>query len=99
METLWRVVASMRDGAPTRPACTMVTGDTKVVDRGQGDGIFINTAGVGAIAQALAIGAGRDPCRRRGHSERRSGAARHRDHGAARGAGVRVARSRATARR
>jgi Hydrogenase maturation factor len=33
----------------------IVTGDTKVVDRGKGDGIFINTAGIGAIATNLEI--------------------------------------------
>ena len=27
----------------------LVTGDTKVVDRGKGDGVFINTAGVGVV--------------------------------------------------
>ena len=34
----------------------MVTGDTKVVDKGKGDGIFINTAGIGVIEHALEIG-------------------------------------------
>jgi hydrogenase expression/formation protein HypE len=33
----------------------LVTGDTKVVDRGKGDGIFINTAGIGAVEHALSI--------------------------------------------
>jgi hydrogenase expression/formation protein HypE len=36
-------------------AVQIVTGDTKVVDRGKGDGIFITTAGVGRIEHALAI--------------------------------------------
>jgi len=39
LEVLRRVVASMR----------LVTGDTKVVDRGKADGVFINTAGIGRI--------------------------------------------------
>ncbi|MFR3272698.1 MAG: hypothetical protein ACLTQI_01900 [Slackia sp.] len=30
----------------------MVTGDTKVVNRGHGDGIYINTAGIGLIPKA-----------------------------------------------
>jgi len=48
MDTLWRVVQSM--AAAAREAnVQLVTGDTKVVDRGKGDGIFINTAGVGAV--------------------------------------------------
>jgi hydrogenase expression/formation protein HypE len=34
----------------------LVTGDTKVVDRGKGDEIFINTAGVGIIDHELTIG-------------------------------------------
>jgi hydrogenase expression/formation protein HypE len=33
----------------------IVTGDTKVVDRGKGDGLFVNTAGVGVIEHALVI--------------------------------------------
>jgi hydrogenase expression/formation protein HypE len=46
METLWRVVLSMQRAAE-RSGVRIVTGDTKVVDRGKGDGIFINTAGIG----------------------------------------------------
>jgi hydrogenase expression/formation protein HypE len=34
----------------------VVTGDTKVVDRGKGDGIFINTSGIGVIEHSLEIG-------------------------------------------
>jgi len=48
METLWRVVQSMQRAAEAA-GVTIVTGDTKVVDRGKGDGIFINTAGVGRV--------------------------------------------------
>jgi hydrogenase expression/formation protein HypE len=48
METLWRVVCSMRDAA-ARCGVQIITGDTKVVDRGKGDGLFINTAGVGRV--------------------------------------------------
>lgn len=54
METLWRVVCSMRDAAQ-RCGVTIVTGDTKVVDKGKGDGVFINTAGVGVIEHAQSI--------------------------------------------
>jgi len=35
---------------------SLVTGDTKVVDKGKADGIFINTAGIGVLEHALAIG-------------------------------------------
>jgi hydrogenase expression/formation protein HypE len=34
---------------------TLVTGDTKVVDRGKGDGLFVNTAGVGVVAAGIEI--------------------------------------------
>ena len=34
----------------------LVTGDTKVVDRGKGDGVFINTAGIGVVAAPNPIG-------------------------------------------
>ena len=55
MATLWRVVQAMR-GAAERCSVSIVTGDTKVVDRGKGDGLFINTAGIGVIDHELAIG-------------------------------------------
>ena len=48
METLWRVVCSMRDAAQ-HCGVQIITGDTKVVDKGKGDGLFINTAGIGVI--------------------------------------------------
>jgi len=55
METLRRVVRSMREAA-ARVGVALVTGDTKVVDRGKGDGIFINTAGVGLVEAPVEIG-------------------------------------------
>src|ERR1017187_6055567 len=54
MDTLWRVVCSMRDAAQ-RCGAQIVTGDTKVVDKGKGDGLFINTAGIGVIEHPLVI--------------------------------------------
>lgn len=54
METLWRVVCSMRDAAK-KCGVQIVTGDTKVVDKGKGDGVFINTAGVGVIGHEQKI--------------------------------------------
>ena len=49
---LQRVVASM--GAAAREAgVAIVTGDTKVVERGKADGLYINTAGVGIIEHDL----------------------------------------------
>lgn len=54
METLRRVVQSMRQAAD-EVGVRIVTGDTKVVDRGKGDGIFINTAGVGVIPEGIDV--------------------------------------------
>ena len=48
METLRTVVTSMREAA-AKANVQLVTGDTKVVDKGKGDGIFINTSGIGII--------------------------------------------------
>ena len=45
-ETLERVVHSMADAAQ-KAGVSIVCGDTKVVDRGKGDQIFINTTGRG----------------------------------------------------
>ena len=55
MATLWRVVCAMRLAADAA-GVQIVTGDTKVVDRGKGDGIFINTAGVGVCDHDRQIG-------------------------------------------
>ncbi len=54
MESLERIVASIRDAARVC-GISVVTGDTKVVERGKGDGIFINTSGVGVITHGLSI--------------------------------------------
>jgi hydrogenase expression/formation protein HypE len=48
METLWQVVQSIQTAA-IRTGISVVTGDTKVVERGKGDGLYINTSGVGII--------------------------------------------------
>jgi hydrogenase expression/formation protein HypE len=57
VEILGRVVQSMRQAAQEAQV-QFATGDTKVVDRGKGDGIYINTAGIGIIEHSLAIGPG-----------------------------------------
>jgi hydrogenase expression/formation protein HypE len=54
IDTLERVVASMQEAARAA-GVPIVTGDTKVVDRGKGDGVFINTAGVGLVEHGLDI--------------------------------------------
>jgi hydrogenase expression/formation protein HypE len=48
MQTLWEIVCSMRDTAQ-RCSVQIIAGDTKVVDRGKGDGVYINTTGVGVL--------------------------------------------------
>ena len=50
METLRVVVNSMQQAA-AKANVKLVTGDTKVVDKGKGDGIFINTSGIGVIEE------------------------------------------------
>ncbi|NTU71777.1 MAG: hydrogenase expression/formation protein HypE [Coriobacteriia bacterium] len=52
VEDLRRVLLSMRDAA-REAGVHIVTGDTKVVEKGHGDGIFINTAGVGSLPEGL----------------------------------------------
>ena len=54
VDTLKRVVTSMRETAEAA-GVAIVTGDTKVVDKGRCDGIYINTAGVGVVEHDLAI--------------------------------------------
>lgn len=56
VETLRRVARSMQDAAKAA-GVEIVTGDTKVVDRGACDKLFINTTGLGVIRQGLEIGA------------------------------------------
>ncbi len=55
MEEFWRVVQSMREAAAAA-GVMLVTGDTKVVDRGKADKIFINTSGIGIIPDGINIG-------------------------------------------
>ena len=54
MQDFWRIVQSMRAAADAA-GVMLVTGDTKVVDRGKGDGIFINTSGVGIVPEGVDI--------------------------------------------
>jgi hydrogenase expression/formation protein HypE len=54
MDDLWRIVTSMREAADAA-GVALVTGDTKVIDRGKGDKIFINTSGVGVVPNGIHI--------------------------------------------
>jgi hydrogenase expression/formation protein HypE len=58
MEDFWRVVSSMRVAA-AEAGVALVTGDTKVVDRGKADKIFINTSGIGMVPDGVNIGPSR----------------------------------------
>ncbi|HEX2327582.1 MAG TPA: hydrogenase expression/formation protein HypE [Candidatus Angelobacter sp.] len=54
LETLRAVVESMHRSAALA-GVSIVTGDTKVVDRGKGDGLFVNTAGIGTVEHGQQI--------------------------------------------
>jgi hydrogenase expression/formation protein HypE len=54
MEDLWRVARSMQ-AAAAAAGVPIVTGDTKVVDRGKGDGVYVNTAGIGIVPAGVDI--------------------------------------------
>jgi hydrogenase expression/formation protein HypE len=56
MEQLHRILVAMEEAA-ARAGVTVVTGDTKVVDRGSCDKLFINTAGIGAVPDGVHISA------------------------------------------
>jgi hydrogenase expression/formation protein HypE len=52
---LTRITGSMRDAAAAA-GVQVVTGDTKVVEKGKADGCYINTAGVGVIERDVRLG-------------------------------------------
>lgn len=55
LQELGRITQTMA-AAARAAGVTIVTGDTKVVDAGHGDGVYINTAGIGLVADGVAIG-------------------------------------------
>jgi hydrogenase expression/formation protein HypE len=55
LETLERIVISMAETARAA-GVQIVTGDTKVVNHGAADGLFINTAGVGIVPEGIHLG-------------------------------------------
>jgi len=54
METLGRIAASMAH-ACKQAGVQIAAGDTKVVDKGHGDGVYINTSGIGIIPEGVNI--------------------------------------------
>lgn len=54
IDDLWRVVQLMK-AAAEKAGVKIVTGDTKVVDRGKGDKLFINTSGIGVVSEQVEI--------------------------------------------
>lgn len=54
IEDLWKIVLSMKEAAD-KAGILIVTGDTKVVERGKGDKIFINTSGIGIVDENIDI--------------------------------------------
>jgi hydrogenase expression/formation protein HypE len=55
---LKKIVESMANAA-RQAGVAIVTGDTKVVERGKGDGVFITTTGIGIVAAGVTISASR----------------------------------------
>jgi hydrogenase expression/formation protein HypE len=55
-EALQRIASSMAKAAAAA-GVAIVTGDTKVVERGKGDGVFINTTGIGLVPEAVRLSA------------------------------------------
>jgi hydrogenase expression/formation protein HypE len=55
IDVLERVVRSMAEAA-REAGVQVVAGDTKVVEKGHGDGVYINTAGVGVVMEGVEIG-------------------------------------------
>jgi hydrogenase expression/formation protein HypE len=58
IDTLRRVVESLR-AAAAKAGVDIVTGDTKVVEKGSGDELFINTTGIGLVPAGLELSANR----------------------------------------
>ncbi|WP_026441616.1 hydrogenase expression/formation protein HypE [Pseudacidobacterium ailaaui] len=56
IENLRKIIASMKEAA-RESGVQIVTGDTKVVEKGSCDGMFINTAGIGIVQTGLCLSA------------------------------------------
>ncbi len=58
MDVLRRVVSSLQQAA-AEAGVWVITGDTKVVEKGKGDGLFINTTGIGLVPEGIDLSADR----------------------------------------
>jgi hydrogenase expression/formation protein HypE len=54
LKDLWRILVSIREAADALEV-SVVTGDTKVVERGKGDGVFVNTTGLGEVLEGVRL--------------------------------------------
>jgi hydrogenase expression/formation protein HypE len=54
MDEFWQILMSIKDAAD-KANIKIVTGDTKVVEKGKGDKIFVNTSGIGLVNEKAAI--------------------------------------------
>ena len=57
IETLRRILKSVAEAA-TEAQVAVITGDTKVVERGSANGLFLTTSGVGRVRQGVQLGPG-----------------------------------------
>lgn len=58
LDEFWEIILTIKNAAD-KAGVTIVTGDTKVVEKGKGDRIFINTSGIGIVHQSAQIKHGR----------------------------------------
>jgi hydrogenase expression/formation protein HypE len=58
LKELWQILLSIRTACDAL-GVVVVTGDTKVVERGKGDGIYVNTSGVGEVLDGAELRPGR----------------------------------------
>ncbi len=79
VDDLKKILSSMRDAAAEADV-TVVTGDTKVVQKGGADKIFINTSGIGVVESAVNLSATRAQAGRQSHPEWHTRRSRHDDH-------------------
>ena len=87
MDKLRQIVQTMAETA-REAGVSIITGDTKVVERGGADGVYINTAGVGEVPTGVALSGAKLPPRRRHPGVGHTGRPRYRHHEPARGFGL-----------